>query len=131
MDMTNAPRAHNPALPMSEKFESVIAPTEPQAPAGALGLGTGSRLFGVGAKTINLLRTAVEMGGVVASSHFGCGAARNKNRLPTVLRHRLAEWATPLNGVKTSELRVRITDKGHRLVFANKLDEERPAGRNS
>lgn len=42
MDMTNAPRAHNPALPMSEKSESVIAPTEQQAPAGALGLGTGS-----------------------------------------------------------------------------------------
>ncbi len=44
MDMTNAPRAHNPALPMSEKSESVIAPTEQQAPAGALGLGTGSEL---------------------------------------------------------------------------------------
>lgn len=42
MDMTNAPRAHNPALPMSKKSESVIAPLESQAPAGALGLGTGS-----------------------------------------------------------------------------------------
>lgn len=30
---------------MSEKSESVIAPSEQQAPAGALGLGTGSSLF--------------------------------------------------------------------------------------
>lgn len=42
MDMTNAPRADNPALPMIKKSESVIAPIDQQATAGALGLGTGS-----------------------------------------------------------------------------------------
>lgn len=85
---------------MSEKSESVIAPTEQQAPAGALGLGTGSASFVLDCNGREILP-----GDTLKVFHF-IGARRKRHHMfkyvLSVYRH--PNWTADSDALRISHL---------------------------